>query len=1087
MEQILKRGVLILMALMMSFHSVMAKGAAGDSAEYPAQIFRGHTEEVDVKAEAQAGVFPEFTEMRVEPVDQQRLQEVILNGGGRDAVAVDITFYDHNGNEIQPAEGGRVRVTLSARRTVNGSTHQTVTMDDQGRMEIVADAGSDYSCFDAAHFTIYAIVGSDADVRTETYNFYVDGELYQTVIIKSAGGDPEVLTEPSAPQKEGYAFTGWFSDENLQEQFSAFGLEREIVDGRQTDLYAGFRKQDDCIYINYHNADQQLFPSVMDCILRTVIIERPAGGGETEYTPTSFDAAVSDYPNNDAGIPMEVTGWNYNGSTYNGTPITFTADSEEIIDLYPAMEAGVWLYFDAAGGVYVEPEFVGAAGVTEERGTSRDGYTFLGWYNGEERFEFGSQLSETTTLTARWEGQEVSYCIEVWHEAPTYSDDSYYLEKTITNQAEVGAMIDMDYLRSISESYVSDTWGDSGIFSLNEEMTEPYSGITVNGDGSTVARIYMKRSRHTLIVKDFDGSEIARFEDVKYDVDDWTYAGFTFWQQVWDLDRVAEINAVKDENGLSKYYWSASWWPSFWLDPSAYNMHFRKMSNGLGFPQTVSIEPKERGKRYEYTIRNYFEWLDDETTPAGAEIVEHTDNNDVTARYYLDSVYTVWLTASANGTVAIGPDGFHLVQGIGNIENAEDRVGSHNIYHMSPDVPVNVYFTRNVNTVMYIPGKGYDPTVYTEVPFNGLISNYPAEGDLTAGETLKTVQNVTYRFMGWSQTENGDPISDEEYAVMRVFPDKDYNFYGIWIPETYHITFEPENGQPAETVDVLSGTAVSRPADPVKDENSYFVGWYANGNVPYNFATLLTREDVDRLGDLASKTITLYAGYSDFPGHPVVYDLNGGSGTAPVNTICYCSGGAFPVTGSDGVVAPEQMTFAGWETADGKLYQEASALTVTEEMLVDGVILLKAHYCQDPALTKLIYDISGSGTKYTPEFPEGTETLITVSGLTNNQTVELADYAELTGMDEPDGYFFAGWYSDAACTDGNELTKAVIDRDDDDNNIVYAKWLPKTVVITYVLNGGNYNGSTGNIVIEYPYGEEITLYDAPSRNGYDFL
>ena len=44
----------------------------------------------------------------------------------------------------------------------------------------------------------------------------------------------------------------------------------------------------------------------------------------------------------------------------------------------------------------------------------------------------------------------------------------------------------------------------------------------------------------------------------------------------------------------------------------------------------------------------------------------------------------------------------------------------------------------------------------------------------------------------------------------------------------------------------------------------------------------------------------------------------------------------------------------------------------------------------------------------------------------------------------------------------------------------------KTADITYVLNGGEYNGSTADIVETHDIGEEITIHAAPTREGYVF-
>ena len=707
----------------------------------------------------------------------------------------------------------------------------------------------------------------------------------------------------------------------------------------------------DKVYIHYHDSEPQA--GQKDSILHTALVNR----GDT-YVPRPTDAAVSE--RSEDNIILVVTGWkDADGNIYDEDNPVKTGEEDEI-DLYPVMSKGAWLFFNAAGGVYLDPQFVPYGETTKEVTTTRDGFTLDGWYDGDTKFEFGSALNEVKTLTAKWTANQVVYHVEVWQEAPTYSDDNYYLETTLEKTADAGDTVTMDQLRETAASYVQDYWGGFA-FVLNEEKTQNYADTEINGDGSTVLRIYMKRTRHTLVVYNVDGLEIKRVENVKYDVDDWTYAGFTFWQdEVWSNERVAAINAEKDEDGMSRYYWNSSWWPGMWLDPNTYNMHFRKMRNNFGFPEEVSITATERSKRYEYTINNYFEYLDDATTPAGAELVEHTDANGVTKKYYLDTTYTVWLNVASNGNVDVGPDGFHLVRGEGNTVNGNGEImrdqpepgttqSKYAVWGMSTETPTNIYYLRNIDTVRYIPGKNYADTVYEDqVPFNDLISKYPPKDGLVADETTKTVENVTYIFRGWSQTENGEPISADELAKMRVFPDKDYTFYGIWEALEYAVKFDAAGGTLSgdESVTVRSGNSVDQPEDPVNGEMK-FVGWYTDDNQPYYFGTLLTEEVVADLGD-GDKTVTLHARYSDFPGNPVKYYLNGGTGTEPARSEYFCSGGAFPVASDEGITPPEGMEFAGWEAADGTLYQADDPLIVAPELVKNGEIPLTARWTPVP-------------------------------------------------------------------------------------------------------------------------------------------
>ena len=73
----------------------------------PAQSFTGRANLVNVSVEATEGAFPEGTTMKVTPVNYtvaRDLAESAIeeNKEVASAVAVDITFYDVEGNEIEP-------------------------------------------------------------------------------------------------------------------------------------------------------------------------------------------------------------------------------------------------------------------------------------------------------------------------------------------------------------------------------------------------------------------------------------------------------------------------------------------------------------------------------------------------------------------------------------------------------------------------------------------------------------------------------------------------------------------------------------------------------------------------------------------------------------------------------------------------------------------------------------------------------------------------------------------------------------------------------------------------------------------------
>ena len=52
---------------------------------------------------------------------------------------------------------------------------------------------------------------------------------------------------------------------------------------------------------------------------------------------------------------------------------------------------------------------------------------------------------------------------------------------------------------------------------------------------------------------------------------------------------------------------------------------------------------------------------------------------------------------------------------------------------------------------------------------------------------------------------------------------------------------------------------------------------------------------------------------------------------------------------------------------------------------------------------------------------------------------------------------------------------------------LYAIWQPVKYKITYDPNGGVFRGTGSKTVIEYDYGEVISIAEAATRDGYEFL
>ena len=189
--------------------------------------------------------------------------------------------------------------------------------------------------------------------------------------------DPASLYKPEAdPERTGYDFTGWYTDEDCTE---AFDWETEVEE--PITLYAGWELSD----IQY-----------------TVTFD--VNGGSVEMDPVSVQNGSSYTIPVYEGVKEGSTfgGWSYNGQTYlNPQTITVTSDM--------AFTA-IWnvnqytVTFENDGGVPIYPaQTVDYNGTASNPGSpEKEHYTFDGWYLNDAPYDFGTPVTANITLTAHW-------------------------------------------------------------------------------------------------------------------------------------------------------------------------------------------------------------------------------------------------------------------------------------------------------------------------------------------------------------------------------------------------------------------------------------------------------------------------------------------------------------------------------------------------------------------------------------------------------------------------------------------------------------------------------------------------------------
>ena len=454
-------------------------------ASMPAQDFEGTAGSVHVTVHADEGNFPEGTTMSLKTVSTSSIlnNDSVQDAVGKDrevvdAVAVDITFRDKDGNEIEPV--GTISVNMRASSSVEGESHEILHIDDNGNASAVTSASATGASFEAGEFSIYVITGIDTakqEPAIATYKFYdADGKEISDSTQKVKNG--ETVYAPTTPEKTGSKFLGWSYTEG------ATALQ-EGDPGDFVMLTASVKT----------TGDVKLYPVFKEAYY--VFFLDAQGRVSTTKEGVSGDViSVSDVK-----IPLDsthsVTGWYTEKEFTNTNKVDSVTLSDRNVTLYPKVEEGHYLYFSSGDGAsYVKPVFVAAEkGTAAPDDPTRPGYTFLHWSEREEgsAYTFGSSISEDTTLYAVWEAKtDTTYTVIFWKQ-------SVLDKKNAADNAKT-----YDYAESVSRTgttgvSVSPKWSDQnkGYTGFTYNSAKSMS-VTINGDGTTILNVYYDRKLLTI-------------------------------------------------------------------------------------------------------------------------------------------------------------------------------------------------------------------------------------------------------------------------------------------------------------------------------------------------------------------------------------------------------------------------------------------------------------------------------------------------------------------------------------------------------------------------------------------------------------
>ena len=224
-----------------------------------------------------------------------------------------------------------------------------------------------------------------------TISFYSGETLVGTVA--TAGNEKIVL--PAAPAKAGYTFGGWYTDKDVwkdrltEDSFAGRALTENL------DVYARYIRNEESSAAEY--TISFYIDGALADIIRTSgneTLDLPAAPGKDGYTFAGWFFDNGTWRN-------ELT-----ADTYSEKPLTgnvsvyaFYEKTEE-----PVLPQEYTVFFDVDNGTPVAA--VTTSRIEKQPQTTREGYTFEGWYadkNFTEKVTFPYDVTRAQTLYAKWE------------------------------------------------------------------------------------------------------------------------------------------------------------------------------------------------------------------------------------------------------------------------------------------------------------------------------------------------------------------------------------------------------------------------------------------------------------------------------------------------------------------------------------------------------------------------------------------------------------------------------------------------------------------------------------------------------------
>ena len=559
--------------------------------------------------------------------------------------------------------------------------------------------------------------------------------------------------------------------------------------------------------------------------------------------------------------------WYLGEDEQNATEYDFDTPVTENITLTAKWNINKYtVTFNSYGGTPVPPaqEVEYGLTATEPAAPKKTGYTFDGWYLGDEKYDFSAAVEQNITLTAKWEAKKANVHLMIFKSGDLstpivnvpYATDKLAGDTIDLAEIDLSSYLDFDF-------EIDGGWYDDGLFNLykkyvNGEQENKPAALTelqINGNWQNLKLIVTELvpvvyfdSLESLTAYQNDhsktegilhttkarlGSALPTTDAPTATRDGYT---FTFWSREGQLGTDVTGQTV---NGWTNLV--ANWKANTYTVKFAPNGGEGTMAD-QNF--TYDVEQALTANAFTRTGYTFTGWKDDGNT-------------------YTDGQKVKNLTAEPDGTVTLYAQWEARTDTPYTVEHyLENLDGS---YALDTTEPLK----GTTDTTVTAAAKSYDNFTYdSTVPGTVASGNIAGDGSLVL-KLFYTRNTYDYTVRHIKQLPDGtyDEANAEvetlsgKFEALAAVTAKDYGSHyptndadtkqnikiekGLTIDVKYDLdehtlTFETNGGSTIAPVTVRHGNAVARPADPTKDKYT-FIGWYADPEFTeeYDFATVL--------------------------------------------------------------------------------------------------------------------------------------------------------------------------------------------------------------------------------------------------------